>query len=189
MVSGGVRVSALVLGLATAVCLTAAGEAAAGSQCGKAAWYDLGGRTASGEPADGDGFSAAHRTLPFGTRVKVENLSNGKAVVVRVNDRGPFVGGRVIDVSRAAAVKIGLIRAGVAKVRVTVVDGDPDMLKGNCGGGSPSIVVASAAGPVPTPHLRPSGQPAVMTDLLALRFVYAFAPEDVRARTAFDLVK
>ena len=147
MVSGGVRASALVLGLATAVCLTAAGEAAAGSQCGKAAWYDLRGRTASGEPADGDGFSAAHRTLPFGTRVKVENLSNGKAVVVRVNDRGPFVGGRVIDVSRAAAVKIGLIRAGVAKVRVTVVDGDPDMLKGNCGGGSPGIVVASAEAP------------------------------------------
>jgi rare lipoprotein A len=73
--------------------------------------------------ADGSSFAAAHRTLPFGTMVRVENLANGREVVVRVNDRGPFTGGRVIDVSRAAAEKLGMIKAGIARVRVSVVDG------------------------------------------------------------------
>jgi rare lipoprotein A len=60
--------------------------------------------------------------LPFGTRVKVENLRNGRAVVVRINDRGPFVRNRVIDVSKGAAQKLGFIKAGVTNVRVTVLD-------------------------------------------------------------------
>ena len=76
-------------------------------------------------------LAAAHRTLPFGTQVRVENLGNGRAVVVRINDRGPFVGGRVIDVTRGAAERLGMIGSGVARVRVTVVGGS-GQLPGNC---------------------------------------------------------
>jgi rare lipoprotein A len=72
---------------------------------------------------DARALAAAHRSLPFGTRVKVENLSNGRSVVVRINDRGPFAGGRIIDVTQGAAEHLGMIRAGVVRVKVTVVDG------------------------------------------------------------------
>ena len=68
-------------------------------------------------------LAAAHRTLPFGTQVRVENLGNGRAVVLRINDRGPFVGGRVIDVTRGAAVQLGMINSGTARVRVSVLSG------------------------------------------------------------------
>lgn len=78
--------------------------------------------TASGEIYDENAFTAAHRTWEFGTRVKVTNLSNGQTVVVRINDRGPYVEGRVIDLSYRAAERIGLIRAGVATVRLEVLD-------------------------------------------------------------------
>jgi rare lipoprotein A len=91
-------------------------------ECGKASWYELTSKTASGERADPNALAAAHRSLPFGTRVRVSNLSNGKEVVVRINDRGPFVRGRVIDVTRAAADKLGFRRQGVARVKVAVVD-------------------------------------------------------------------
>ncbi|CAN5276659.1 septal ring lytic transglycosylase RlpA family protein [soil metagenome] len=96
---------------------------AAASQCGKASWYSMGTKTASGERMNSGALAGAHRTLPFGTKVRVENLKNGKTVVVRINDRGPFVRGRVIDVTRAAAVELGMISSGVASVRVTAVDG------------------------------------------------------------------
>ena len=76
-------------------------------------------------------LAAAHRTLPFGTQVKVQNLGNGRAVVVRINDRGPFVRGRVIDVTRAAAQELGFIGNGIARVKLTVVDGQ-GRLYGNC---------------------------------------------------------
>lgn len=66
-------------------------------------------------------LTAAHRTLPFGTRVKVTNLDNGKSVVVRINDRGPFKKSRIIDLSLGAAKKIGMTAAGTAKVRVEVL--------------------------------------------------------------------
>lgn len=106
-------------------------EAEAGSQCGKASWYSLGSRTASGERMNGGAMAAAHRSLPFGTRVKVENLGNGRAVVVRINDRGPFVRGRLIDVTKAAAQQLGFVGAGVARIRMTVVSGKGN-LSGNC---------------------------------------------------------
>ena len=77
-------------------------------------------RTASGERFDKNGFTAAHRTLPFGTKVKVTNLENGKSVEVEVNDRGPFSSARILDVSPAAARKLGLISSGTAKASVTV---------------------------------------------------------------------
>jgi len=88
-------------------------------QCGKASWYKLGGKTASGEKANPNGMTAAHRTLPFGTMVEVTNLSNGKSVTVRINDRGPFAKGRVIDVTLAAARQLGFVNKGITRVKVT----------------------------------------------------------------------
>jgi len=87
---------------------------------GKASWYQMGKRTASGARFNPDGLSAAHRTLPFGTRLKVTNLRNGRSVQVVVNDRGPFAGGRVLDVSRGAARQLGMISSGTARVKVQI---------------------------------------------------------------------
>lgn len=94
-------------------------------QTGKASFYskDFAGRlTASGEKFDPAEFTAAHRHLPFGTKVRVTNLANNKSVVVRVNDRGPFVANRMIDVSAAAAKALGFIEEGVTDVTLKVVD-------------------------------------------------------------------
>jgi rare lipoprotein A len=66
-------------------------------------------------------MTAAHRSLPFGTRVRVENLKNGKSIIVRINDRGPFVGGRVIDLTRGAAHRLGFVSKGIERVRLTVL--------------------------------------------------------------------
>ena len=92
---------------------------------GLASYYrngDEGGtRTASGEAFDARALTAAHPTLPFGTRVRVTNLASGRSVTVRINDRGPFVPGRVIDVSQAAAEELGMIGRGVTKVKLDVV--------------------------------------------------------------------
>ncbi len=91
---------------------------------GTASWYGPGfqGRlTANGERFDQNELTAAHRTLPFGTRLRVTNQTNGKSVVVRVNDRGPYVGKRVIDLSRGAAKKIGLVKTGVGRVKLEVM--------------------------------------------------------------------
>ena len=78
-------------------------------------------RTASGEPFDMHGYTAAHRTLPFGSLVRVTNPSNGRSVTVRINDRGPFVRGRTIDVSRAAAEELGMIARGHAPVELELL--------------------------------------------------------------------
>jgi rare lipoprotein A len=91
---------------------------------GLASWYAgkfQGRKTASGETFDTAEMTAAHKTLPFGTRVKVTNLENGRDVIVRINDRGPFVEGRIIDLSRAAADALAMTGTGVARVRVEVV--------------------------------------------------------------------
>jgi rare lipoprotein A len=80
-----------------------------------------GNRTASGERFNPHGFTAAHRTLPLGTRLRVTNVANGRSVIVRVNDRGPFVGKRLIDVSLGAAQEIQMIRSGTARVRLELV--------------------------------------------------------------------
>lgn len=84
--------------------------------------YFQGRRTASGELYDGQAMTAAHKTLPFGTRVKVTDLDTGDSAVVRINDRGPFVPGRIIDVSERAAQQLGLVDAGVAEVRLQVLE-------------------------------------------------------------------
>jgi len=91
---------------------------------GKAAWYGgifQGKLTASGERFNQYDYTAAHRSLPFGTRLLVTNLNNGKNVIVRVNDRGPFIRSRIIDLSRQAAAEIGLISSGVGNVKVEVL--------------------------------------------------------------------
>jgi rare lipoprotein A len=86
-----------------------------------ASYYQHGARTANGERYNPDGLTAAHKTLPFGTKVKVTNESNGKTVVVRINDRGPFTKGRTIDLSRGAAKAIGMIGSGVARVTLEIL--------------------------------------------------------------------
>lgn len=91
------------------------------AQTGHASWYALTSITASGEPCDPSAMTAAHPSLPFGTEVKVENLKNGRSVVVRINDRGPFVGGRIIDLTKAAAQKLGFLSAGTAQVKLTIL--------------------------------------------------------------------
>lgn len=95
------------------------------TQIGAASWYGSkyhGRKTSSGERYNKNDMTAAHKTLPFGTMVKVTNPANDQSVVLRINDRGPFVGKRIIDVSEAAARKLGMHADGVAKVVVEVID-------------------------------------------------------------------
>lgn len=94
---------------------------------GVASWYgpDFHGKlTANGEEYDMHGLTAAHRTLPFNTLVKVRNTSSGETVVVRINDRGPYAKNRIIDLSRGAAEEIGMIGSGTAAVELYLVEGD-----------------------------------------------------------------
>lgn len=98
---------------------------ARGVQVGQASWYGpgfFGNRTANGEVFRPGTRTAAHRYLPFGTKVRVTNLYNGRSTVVRINDRGPFSGGRIIDLAHGAAQELGLTASGVAQVRLEVVD-------------------------------------------------------------------
>ena len=88
---------------------------------GYASWYDEPQMTASGERFNKNAMTAAHRTLPLGTRVRVTNTRNGKSCVVRINDRGPYSKGRIIDLSQAAARQLDMIDAGVAPVTLEVV--------------------------------------------------------------------
>jgi rare lipoprotein A len=96
---------------------------AALAQCGTASWYHEGARTANGERYRPDGISAAHRSLPFGTRVQVRNQRTGRTVTVRINDRGPFIGGRIIDLSRGAKRVLGM--DGLAPVCIAVLGRGP----------------------------------------------------------------
>ena len=88
---------------------------------GTASYYSMDQMTASGEMFNKNDMTAAHKTLPLGTKVKVTNLDNGRSAIVRINDRGPFVGGRVIDVSLAAADVLGMRTRGIAPVRVDLM--------------------------------------------------------------------
>jgi rare lipoprotein A len=102
------------------------GVARASVEEGLVSWY--GARfqerpTASGEIFDVEALTMAHPTLPFGTRVRVTNLRNGRSVVVRVNDRGPHIGERIADLSRAAAEEIGMLRRGIVRARIEVLAG------------------------------------------------------------------
>ena len=120
---GGVLLAACLFSL-PALAIAHQTDSAARLKTGAASWYGPkfhGKLTASGEPFDMNDLTAAHPTLPFGTRVRVTNGANGKSVVVRINDRGPFVEKRVIDLSRLAAKLIGITNSGVARVQLEVL--------------------------------------------------------------------
>ena len=105
--------------------MTPANGMMASARVGQASWYGpgfYGNRTANGETFRPGTLTAAHRTLPFGTLVRVTNLNNGRTAVVRINDRGPFHGGRIIDLAHGAAQKLGVTASGVAQVRLEVLN-------------------------------------------------------------------
>lgn len=111
---------------------TQAADVPGSTQRGLASWYGglfHGRRTASGERYDMNEFTAAHRTLPFGTVVEVRSLVNGRTVQVRINDRGPHLARRIIDLSRAAAVELGLEGLGIKQVELTVLVPDASETK------------------------------------------------------------
>ncbi len=151
-----------------------------GVQLGVASWYGPGfhgNRTANGEIYDQNELTAAHPSLPLGTHVMVTNLENGRAVEVRINDRGPFVGGRAIDLSYAAARTIGMIGPGTARVRIDVLSARREPVR-----------IASLLGPAPgdLPAASYVVQVAALGDatkaehlrrVLALRFPDAFVSE------------
>jgi len=123
------------------------------TETGIASWYGFpyhGRRAASGEVYDMQQLTAAHRKLPFQTWVEVTNLSNGKQVDVRINDRGPFVKGRILDLSQAAARDIDMLRAGTARVRLKVIAPPPI---------EPQPPVNVTAKPIPSPPLPPEPIP------------------------------
>lgn len=111
------------------ICIAFTAAAASGSAAqaegwtGKASFYSHGARTASGARFQPRALTAAHRTLPFGTKLRVTNLLNNRSVTVTVNDRGPFARGRILDVSAGAADVLGFRRAGTARVHIVKVDG------------------------------------------------------------------
>lgn len=124
---------------------------------GGASWYGIQfhqRKTASGERFDMTAFTAAHKTLPFNTRVCVRSLVNGREVLVRINDRGPYASGRVIDLSRAAAEAIGMLGMGIKTVALSIADKETD----RCGGAD--------VGPADTPAVAtpdPAPKPAAKT--------------------------
>ncbi len=99
--------AALAATLSLALCAPANAQ-----DCGRASWYALHSKTASGERMNPQALTAAHRSMRFGTKLRLTNPRNGRTVVVRINDRGPFIKGRVLDVSKAAAQQLGFIRSG-----------------------------------------------------------------------------
>lgn len=134
------------------------------NEAGMASWYGPGfhgKRTANGEAYDQRAMTAAHRTLPMPSVVRVTNLDNGNSVVLRVNDRGPFAHSRIIDVSKAAAEKLDMIRSGVASVRVEILPNESKRMKDIAqNGGSVSEQVAAMQGaPVPTPRTAIAAAP------------------------------
>lgn len=106
----------------TLAMLAALPRSDAADQCGQASWYgwEAGDWTANGERWNPNGMTAAHRTLPFNTIVTVTRMDTGRSVTVRISDRGPFIAGRIIDLSQAAAAALGMVRIGVAPVCITV---------------------------------------------------------------------
>nr|WP_245256539.1 septal ring lytic transglycosylase RlpA family protein [Bartonella tamiae] len=86
------------------------------SECGNASWYALHSKTASGEMMNPSAMTAAHKTLPLGSKIRVTNQRNGKTIIVRINDRGPFIRGRVLDLSKGAASQLGFIQSGHTNV-------------------------------------------------------------------------
>jgi rare lipoprotein A len=131
----GRRLASLIVAFAFAAVLLAvpapdthaplqAQELPAFTQSGKVSWYGPGfhgRRTANGEIFDTNDLTMAHRSLAFGSKVRVTNLDNGRSIVVRVNDRGPYVGGRIADLSHAAASRLGFVEDGVVRARIELI--------------------------------------------------------------------
>jgi rare lipoprotein A len=135
-----------------------------GTETGVASWYGHpyhGRHAANGEIYDMEKMTAAHRTLPFGTWVRVRNLENNKTVDVRITDRGPFVGGRILDLSHAAAASIDMIGPGLAKVKITVIRAQEAVLARQ--------EIAAATQPAPPPLPPPAVTPPI-TPVAADRF-------------------
>lgn len=127
--SGAARAERQDSGPGVAEITSAIGRGIATVQEGVVSWYGAqfhNRKTASGERFDKGAMTMAHPNLPFGTVARVTNLRNGRSVVVRVNDRGPFVGKRIADLSQAAADELGMLRKGLAKVRIEVLGDDDD---------------------------------------------------------------
>jgi len=123
------------------------------AETGEASWYGPGfhgRRTANGEVFDKDALTAAHRTLPFGTLVRVLNLDNGREALLRINDRGPFARGRILDVSEAGARVLGMIESGTARVRIEILRaaGSPGAIPGGSGATPPQAGAAAPAASV-----------------------------------------
>ena len=155
--TSGDRMSQWVLTGAAAlgVAVLLAGHAEAGSirTEGKASWYKMGTRTANGERYDPMGITAAHPSLPFNTKVRVTNPRSGESVVVRINDRGPFTGGRIIDLSQGAAQAIDLVKLGVAQVKIEVLGAAADAAPAPAP--EPARVVLASADIEPVRESRP----------------------------------
>ena len=185
----------------SAVPWVSAEAAPAVSRCGSAVWFaDSAGLTASGERNEAGALSAAHRSLPFGTEVEVENLANGRSVVVRVNDRGPFTRNRIISVSSAAADELDMKSEGIAKVRLTLLNEDNP--PGDACGAVAGYVEAGGDLPVDEPttsfpaavvsYTESDMDPDIESDMatvpdaaderIAERFELAFQPDPARNR-------
>ena len=151
------------------------------SETGVASWYGFpyhGRRAASGEVYDMEQLTAAHRTLPFQTWVEVTNLSNGKQVDVRINDRGPFVKGRILDLSQAAARDIDMLRAGTTRVRLKVIAPPPIELQ------QPKEPASITTKPAPAPPVALEPVPDSATPALP-----SVAPPAASPRTDWFVVQ
>ena len=124
---------------------------------GIASWYGEkfhGRRTANGEIYNMYGLTAAHRTLPFGTHLNVVNLANGKSVTVRVNDRGPFIRGRFLDLSYGAAKRLGMVQSGISRVSIRSIHRPPSPIPGSLGEGSYTVQAGSFRSKENAEHLQ-----------------------------------
>lgn len=178
--------------------VTVAKPARIGStESGIASWYGYpyhGRRAANGEVYDMEAFTAAHRTLPFETWVRVKNLTNSRTVEVRIQDRGPFVDGRIIDLSRAAAREIDLLGPGVTKVKLTVIK-PPKHLPMRTSvevppAPAPKVVAVQAplpSPPTPSPLPPPVSAPVAEPELYAVQ-IGAFQ-DQARAEALRDRMK
>jgi len=154
---------------------------------GVASWYGAqfqGRKTANGEVFDKEQLTCAHRSLPFGTLLLVRNLDNGSSVVVRVNDRGPFVKDRIIDLSEAAARLVGMVATGTARVSFSALP--PEEVLAWKGGG----LEGAAAGPVPGAATRPAPSAAAVPAAAAVwRIQVASYRDEANARATVDRLK